>query len=184
MTMRLRDLSYEELDGAQKAVYDKIVAGVRGKVHGPFRALLHRPELLDRAQELGLYCRYNSGLEPRLSELAILVMSAFWRVSGEWYDHYPNAVALGVSREALEALRKGEPARFTAGDEQALYDFAMELNRTHDVSDETYQRALNALGQDKLVDLVGVLGYYALISMTLKVFKVPLPDGVQDPFAS
>jgi 4-carboxymuconolactone decarboxylase len=111
-------------------------------------------------------------------------MSAFWRVSGEWYDHYPNAVALGVSKDALEALRKGEPARFTASDEQALYEFAMELNRTHEVSDETYQRALKALGQDKLIDLVGVLGYYSLISMTLKVFRVPLPAGVQDPFAS
>jgi 4-carboxymuconolactone decarboxylase len=181
--MRVADLSYSQLNTEQKAVYDKIASGVRGKVHGPFRALLHRPKLLDCAQELGLYCRYNSALEPRLSELAILVMSAFWGVSGEWHDHYKNAVDLGVSKEALEWVRTRRPAKFGADDEQALYDFATELNTKHVVSDETYDRAVKELGEDQLMDLVGVLGYYTLISMTLKVYKVPLPDGVADSLA-
>lgn len=181
--MRIAEQPYDKLSAEQKAVYDKIVAGVRGKVHGPFRALLHRPLLLDRVQELGLYCRFNSGLEPRLSELAILVMSAFWGVSGEWHDHYQNAVDLGVSPEALEAVRTRRPATFTSPDEQALYDFATELNTAHEVTDETYARAVEALGEDCVMDMVGVLGYYSLISMVLKVYKVPLPEGVKDPLA-
>lgn len=181
--MRVARLGYDDLDPEQKAVWDEIVAGPRGKVYGPHTVWLHRAKLLSVGQAVGLYCRFNSGLPQRLSELAILVMSAFWQVGNEWHDHAPNAARLGVDPAALETLRIGGRPRFGQPDEQALYEFADELNRTHEVSDATYRAAEAVLGKDLVIDLVGVLGYYAWISMTIKAFRVPLPDGVANPLA-
>ena len=65
--------SLDSMDGAQRRVHDKIVAGRRGKIQGPLRAALHNAELADRWQALGELLRYNTGLTPRQSELAILV---------------------------------------------------------------------------------------------------------------
>mgnify|MGYP000141461090 CR=1 FL=1 len=181
--MRVKDLQYDELDAEQKAIYDEIVAGPRGKVHGPFKVWLHRAKLLDRGQALGLYCRYNSGLDRRLSELAILVISAFWKVGNEWTDHYQNAVDEGVDPDALEALRTGGTPAFTRPDEQILYDFAAELHRDNEVSDTTYARAEEVLGKDLIIDMIAVFGYYVLIGMTIKTFRVPNVPGASDPFA-
>ena len=181
--MRVRKLEYEDLTPEQKAVWDEIVAGPRGRVYGPHTIWLHRAKLLSVGQAVVLYCRYNSGLPARLSELAILVMSVFWSVGNEWHDHAPNALRLGVDRTALEALRTGKRPQFGKEDEQALFEFADELNRTHDISDATYQATVAVLGQDLVIDLVGVLGYYSWISMTIKAFRLPLPDGAADPLS-
>jgi 4-carboxymuconolactone decarboxylase len=181
--MRVPELSYDELAPEQKDIFDEIVAGPRGRVNGPFLVWLHRHELLRRGQALGLYCRFNSGLAPRLSELTILIVSSHWGAANEWHDHSGNAVKLGVDADALEALRVGSPAEFKQEDERALYAFVSELLKTHKFSDQTYKRAVEIFGQDLVIDLVGIVGYYCLIAMTLNVFEVPLPEGVPDPLA-
>jgi len=180
--MRLPKLSYEQLTPEQKKVWDEVVAGPRKKMHGPFFAWLHSAELLSRGQALGLYARFQSGLPQRLSELCILITSAHWKASGEWVDHSPIARDLGVDADALEALRTGKPAKFKKDDEAAVYALGTELLRTHEVSDATYKRAEDVLGQKGVLDVVAVLGYYGLIAMTLKAFKMQ-PEGVADPFA-
>lgn len=181
--MRVPELPYDELSPEQKSIFDEIVAGPRRRVNGPFLVWLHRHELLRRGQALGLYCRFNSGLAPRLSELTILIVSAHWGAANEWHDHSGNAVKLGVDADALEALRVGLPAEFKQEDERALYAFVGELLKTHKVSDQTYKQAVAVFGQDLVIDLVGIVGYYCLIAMTLNVFEVPLPEGVPDPLA-
>ncbi len=180
--MRVPTLSYEQLSPEQKVVWDDIVAGPRGKMHGPFFAWLHSPELLSRGQALGLYARYQSSLPPRLSELCILVTSSHWKASGEWVDHCHIAISQGVDADALEALRKGQPAKFKPDDEQVVYAISQELFKTQKVSDATYKRAIEVLGQRGVLDVIAVLGYYGLIAMTLKTFMFP-PEGVPDPFA-
>jgi 4-carboxymuconolactone decarboxylase len=125
--MRLPKLTYEQLTPEQKVSWDEVVAGPRKKMHGPFFIWLHSPELLSRGQKLGLYARYQSGLPQRLSELCILMMAAHWKAAGEWVDHAPIARQLGVDADALEALRKGQPAKFKSADEAAAYDLAQEL---------------------------------------------------------
>lgn len=180
--MRVPKLTYEELSPEQKVVWDEIVAGPRGKVHGPFFVWLHSPELLSRGQALGLYARYQSGLPQRLSELCILITAAHWKAPGEWIDHCPIATGLGVDAGALEALRTGKPAQFTAADDIAVYDLAQELLTTRAVSDASYKRATDALGMPAVLNVIAVLGYYGLIAMTLKTFMGP-PEGVTDPFA-
>lgn len=180
--MRLPKLTYDELTLEQKKAWDEVVAGPRKKMHGPFFAWLHSHELLSRGQALGLYARFQSGLPQRLSELCILITSAHWKAAGEWVDHAPIARELGVDADALEALRTGKPAKFKKDDEAAVYALAAELLKTHEVSDATYKRANDVLGQKGVLDIVAVLGYYGLIAMTLKAFKMQ-PEGVADPFA-
>lgn len=179
--MRLAKLAYDQLTPEQRLAWDEVVAGPRKKMHGPFFIWLHSPELLSRGQKLGLYARYQSSLPRRLSELCILMMAAHWKAVGEWVDHAPIARDLGVDAEALEALRKGLPARFKNADEMAAYDLGQELLNKRDVSDATYARVKAVLGERGILDLIAVLGYYGLIAMSMKAFALK-PDGVADPF--
>jgi 4-carboxymuconolactone decarboxylase len=179
---RLPDLEPERMSPEQRDAYQSILSGPRGVVQGPLLAWLQSPGLAHRAQELGAYCRYGTALSPRLSELAILVTGSFWRAGFEWHVHAPIGVAAGLDPEAVEALRIGTSPRLEREDEQAVFRFSNELLQTRAISDVTYQAAEMALGTHALVDLVGVLGYYGLISMTIKAFRVPVPSGAPEPF--
>lgn len=180
--MRLPDLDERHLTPEQRAVHDRIEAGPRGVVAGPLRVWLRSPELAERAQELGAFCRYRSSLPPRLSELAILVTGAHWRSGFEFATHAPLGIAAGLSPALVEAVRKGERPEGMTDEERAVHDLALELNRERFVSAATYARAEALLGQVALVDLVGILGYYTLICMTINAFEVPVPAGAPDPF--
>jgi len=175
------ELTLEALDSRQRAAYDAILAGPRGVVEGPLKVWLLSAELADRAQALGAFCRYGTGLPPVLSELAILVMGSFWKAEYEWFVHAPIAEGVGLAPAAIEALRAGR-APCLEGAQLAVYRFARELLERHEVSDDAYAFALRELGLKGLVELVGILGYYGLISMTIKAFKVPLPAGTPAVF--
>ena len=179
---RLPDIDPRRLDPAQRRVHDEILSGPRGIVEGPLRVWVNNPGLADRAQAFGAYCRYGTSLPPRLSELAIIITGAHWRAGFEWAVHGPIALEAGLDPEAVEAIRTGGAPRFAHADEAAVHAFASELLTERRVSDATYHSALAAIGQAGLIDLVGVLGYYGLISMTIRAFEVPLPEGIADPF--
>lgn len=181
--MRLRPPDPESLTPEQRAVRDAIASGPRGGVRGPLALWLHRPEMADRAQALGRWCRYDSALPPRLSELAILTTAAIWRSEYEWHAHRGPALAAGLSEEVIEAIRTGAEPSFPAEDEAATHAFARALHRERAVPRPVYDRAKAALGEAALVDLVAILGYYTLISMTINAFEVALPDGVERAFA-
>ncbi|HEX2654395.1 MAG TPA: carboxymuconolactone decarboxylase family protein [Xanthobacteraceae bacterium] len=180
---RVPELIPEKLSPEQRRVYDAIASGPRGVVQGPLRVWLQSAELADRAQALGAFCRFGTSLPPRLSELAIITTGAYWRAGFEWHVHAPIAVKAGVPEDAVEAIRAGKPARFVKSDEAAVHAFASELLETRRVSEATYQRAVTELGIKGVVELVGVLGYYGLISMTINAFEVPVPAGAKEPFA-
>ena len=180
---RLQPLNPETMGAEQRRVYDMIASGPRGRVEGPLLAWLQSPGLAERAQALGAFCRYGTCLTPNLSELAILVTAEYWRAPFEWYAHAPIAAKAGHTAENIEALRTGKTPSFTQEDERIVYDYARELLRTRQVSDATASRAHKILGDTGVVDLIGILGYYGLISMTINATKVPLPAGEKDPFA-
>jgi 4-carboxymuconolactone decarboxylase len=180
--MRIPDWKPEDLTPAQRKVHDAILAGPRGRVVGPLRVWIMSPELAERAQELGAFCRYHTSLPPRLSELAILVTGAFWEAGFEWHAHAPIAIRAGVPADALEAIRLGKEPKFAREDERAVYAFSRELWTKRRVSDATYRRTADLLGNETVIELVGILGYYGLISMTINTFEVPLPEGVAQPF--
>lgn len=169
---RIPPLDPENLSAEQKEVYDAIASGPRGAVVGPLAVWLNRVKLADTAQKLGQYCRYDSSLEPRLSELAILVTARIWDAAFEWQSHEPPARAAGLDHDIIEALRNDQEPVFDKPDEAVVYEVARTLNLQRGISDDLYNRAETLLGKDGLVDLIGVLGYYSLISMTIKAFDV------------
>jgi len=169
---RIADLDPDNLSDEQQAVYDDIVAGPRGGVRGPLAIWLNRPGLADKAQALGQYCRYDSSLSPLLSELAILVTARIWDAEFEWQAHVKHAQKAGLDQNVIDALRQNEEPIFRSDEESVVYHVARDLNLNRKISNALYARAEAALGRDRLIDLIGVLGYYSLISMTINAFEV------------
>ncbi|MGE3961685.1 MAG: carboxymuconolactone decarboxylase family protein [Dehalococcoidia bacterium] len=178
---RLTTLELDEMTPEQRAVAEAIASGPRGGIRGPFNAWLRSPQLADHGQQLGAYCRYGSSLPANLSELAIILTGKHWTSQYEFYAHARLALAAGVPEAAVEAIRTGGTPAFTDEREQLVHDFVTEYLRTSRVSDTTYQRALGLIGERGILDVVAIVGYYGLVSMTLNVFEVDLPDGVSPP---
>ena len=179
---RLPELDPEKFSPEQKKVHEAILKGPRGRVVGPLKVWLKNPGLAEHAQALGAYCRFGSSLPPRLSELAICITGSFWKANYEWFAHAPLAIKAGIDPAAIEAIRTGAKPTFTKADEQAIYDFVSEMVTTKRVSNATFERAKKELGETGVIDLVGIVGYYSLVSVTLNAFELPLPDGEKVPF--
>lgn len=167
----------DEMTDAQRQVYDAVVSGPRGKVVGPLRAALHRPELADKWQQLGEILRYRTSLPPRLSELAILVTARHWNSQLEWQQHQPAALKGGLAPAVTDAIRDGQRPSFRNGDEEAVYDYCIELHRDRKVSEPSYRRTLNLIGVLGIVELTALVGYYTMVAMTLIAHDIPLPEG-------
>jgi 4-carboxymuconolactone decarboxylase len=183
---RLPAIPAERLTPAQQALVDSIRSGPRGEatqIRGPFAVFLHSPDYGQLAQQLGGYCRHKTRVPPRLSEFAILVTAKLWRAQYEWYAHVPHAERAGVTPQTIAALRAGRLPKSAPTDELAVYDFVRELYRRKRVGERTYARLHALLGDDGMVELVGILGYYGLVAMTLNAFRVPLPAGEPPAFA-
>jgi 4-carboxymuconolactone decarboxylase len=170
---RLPALAREAMDAAQRAAADELIAGPRKGVKGPFIALLRSPELLARAQKVGEYLRFNSALPQRLAEFATLVVARTWTQQFEWFVHVPLALKEGTSAQTIDALRVGRRPGAMSDDEALVHDFTTELVAHHGVSDDTYRRCVERLGERGTVDLVGTIGYFVWMSMLLNVAHTP-----------
>ena len=168
------------MSAAQRQVFETIRSGPRGIVQGPLRVWLHSPELATRSQALGAYCRYETGLPARWTELAIITIGAFWRAGFEWHVHAPLAEAAGIPPDAIEAIRKGEEPASLAADEFTILRVTRSLIADRTVPPALFAEAAAQLGAKGLVDLVGLIGYYSYIAMTIVAFEVETPGG--DPF--
>jgi len=183
---RVRILEEKSLTPAQRALLDSIRSGPRGSsttIRGPFAVFLHAPAFGELAQQLGGYCRFKTGVPPRLSEFAILVTARLWRAQYEWFAHVPQAERAGVKAQTIRDLHKGRVPKAAPKDERAIYDFIQELYKTRRVSDKTFARVHALLGDAATVELVGILGYYVLISMILNVFRMSPPESESLSFA-
>ena len=183
---RVAVLAEDKLTPPQRALLDSIRSGPRGggvNIRGPFAVFLHAPEFGELAQKLGGYCRYQTGVSPRLSEFAILVTAKLWRAQYEWFAHVPQAERAGVKPATIRDLHQGRVPKSAPKDELAIYDFVQELYKTRRVSDKNFKRVSAILGEAATVEFVGILGYYVLISMILNVFRMPIPEGEPLPFA-
>jgi 4-carboxymuconolactone decarboxylase len=185
---RLALVPEERMNPAQRELLAALRAGPRGQSltpRGPFAAWMHAPEFGQIAQALGAHARYKTALPARLSEFAILCTASIWRAQYEWYAHAPIAEKAGVAPETVAALREHRVPETAQEDERAIYDFVAELYASRRVSDATYRRLHTLLGDAATVEFVGILGYYALISMTLNVFHMlppePTPLAFEEP---
>jgi 4-carboxymuconolactone decarboxylase len=181
---RLPTLSENTLTPDQRALAESIKSGPRGqfKMAGPFAVYLHSPGFGELAQRLGGHVRFKTSVPPRLSEFAILVTAQHWKAQYEWAMHAPMAEKQGVKPQTVRDIQAGRAPKSAPADEKAIYAFAEELYSKRRVSTATFNRVKKILGDAGTVELVGILGYYAMVSMTLNTFKVPLPQGMPAPF--
>ena len=170
---RIKDWKVEDLTSEQKEIHDTIINGPRGHVVGPLRVWLNNPGLARSAQTVGAYARYGTCLSKGLSELAIIVTGRVWSSEFEWEHHAPLAIEGGIDPKYVDTISLGKKPNFENPEEDAVFDFAAEANIVKNVSDNTYNKLVDLLGENAAIDIVGICGYYSLISMTLNVFKVP-----------
>ena len=161
----------------QQRVHDTIIGGPRGTIQGPFPAWLTNPGFADAAQKLGEYCRFGTTLPRDLAELAICVTAVHYRAEFEWWAHSRMAHEAGLPEAVTEALRRGREPPLESAAGRAVYRTAVALNSRHRLSDAEFAEAQDVLGEQGLVDVIGLCGYYALVSLTLNAFEVPVPDG-------
>ena len=178
---RLPAIDPEAMSLEQRQVYDDIISGPRGKLQGPFNSWLRSPELCSRAQLLGEFCRFNSSLPPRLSELAILTVARHMTCQVEWYLHEPIARNAGISTDIIEAIKERQTPEFANDDERAIYTVVKELIESHRMSDGAYSDALAHFDECGIVDLVGIVGYYIFVALTLNGFEILVPDTAEPP---
>jgi 4-carboxymuconolactone decarboxylase len=179
---RFRPLEYPELDAAQRKMVEDILAGPRDALRGPFNVLLRAPEMGNLAQALGAYVRFESSLPPTLREMAIIMTAAYWKSEFEWYAHKNAALSVGLDPAIVDAIAAGERPERMNREQTALHNLCAELLETRRVSDATFEEAMDALGERGVVDVIGTVGYYGLVSLALNLDEYPLPDGVEAQF--
>jgi len=180
---RLPPLCLEQMNEAQRKAAEELIAGPRKGVKGPFIPLLRSPELLARMQKVGEYLRFQSALSTRINEFVTLIVAREWTQEFEWFVHLPLAAKAGASAETLTALADGGRPPAMAEDEAVAYDFTTELVARRGVCDATYARALATFGEQGLIDLVGLIGYFTAISMVLNVAHTPPETSTGEPLA-
>src|SRR6201996_1334380 len=181
---RLTKLDPDKLTAEQKSLTDAIKSGPRGqfKMSGPFAVYLHSPSFGELAQKLGGHLRFQTSVPPRLSEFAILCTAQQWKAQYEWAMHAPMAEKQGVKPQTIRDIQAGRAPKSAPKDEMAIYAFVKELYAKKRVGAANYNRMKKILGDAGTVELVGILGYYAMVSMTPNTFKAPLPQGMPAPF--
>jgi len=181
---RLPALDLNSLTAEQHALVEAIKAGPRGRfiMEGPFAVYLHAPAYGELAQQLGAHLRFRTSLPPRLAEVAILCTGQYWKAQYEWMAHAMIAERQGVKPATIRDIQAGRTPKSAPVDEKAVYALVKELYATRRVSNATYGRVHKLVGDAGMVELVGILGYYVLVSLTLNVFRMPVPEGTPAPF--
>ncbi|WP_369138062.1 carboxymuconolactone decarboxylase family protein [Modestobacter versicolor] len=186
----------DELDDAQRALHRALagddwsagdsavpVTDETGRLLGPFNTMVLSPAIGARVSELGVALRHRSSLTGRERELAVLCVAAVERSGFEWAGHLRPALAAGLSEGELRTLLDGRAPASATAREQQVHRLVTSLARHRDLSDEEFQEAVRTLGVVVVVELVWLVGYYALIALSLRVGRAPMPGGRPDPFA-
>jgi 4-carboxymuconolactone decarboxylase len=186
-------LQPDQMNADQKKLLEALLAGPRGGGNtnseaiqrmlrgGPFNAWMRSPDLGNRLQNVGEYIRYKTSLPLRLNEFAILITAREWTSQYEWHAHYPLALKAGLEVKVADELALGKRPSAMSDDEAAVYEFCIQLHRNRNVDDATFNRAVALFGEQGVVDLIGVSGYYTAVSMTLNVARVMPPEDAPLP---
>jgi 4-carboxymuconolactone decarboxylase len=182
-------LHVDQMNNDQKIYFNSLMAGPisgtgsKGVVQGatslgaPFNVLLRSPILAERMRKVGEYLRFDSTIPKRLNEFAILITARTWTAQYEWFAHLRLALKEGLDPLIGEELAQGQRPSKMKADEEAVYEFCHELHTRHSVSDSNYNAVLKLFGEQGVVDLMMVSGYYVMVAMALNVNRSPLPEG-------
>ena len=176
---RYRELKRDELNEAQRRVWDDVVAGPRHAVPPPAHVWLNSPGLADHAHKLGAHVRFGTDFSPRLTEIAILVTARYWTAQFEWQAHARLARQAGLADEVIAAIAERRTPAVQRPRRAARLCFCSSFYRNHGVDDGLFETVKQRFGERGLVDLTGLIGYYSFVSVTLNVFEVPVPPGDQ-----
>ncbi len=174
---RLPPLAAEEQTPAQREAVEKITAGPRGDLVGPFIPLLRSPEMMNRLQLVGEYIRFDSVLSDELVELVILTVARSWDQQFEWGYHHPIALRKGLTEDVVDAVAEGRRPEGAPASVLAVWTLVDELQRTRQVSDATYAAAVAEVGEVGVVEAVATAGYYTTLAMTMNAAGTPPPEG-------
>ena len=174
---RFKPLEWDEMTPAQKTMMEHLFAGERRGAGGPFNVLLRSPEMGDLAQQFGASMRFHSSLPKKLNEMAIIITARHWTAQYEWTAHRKAAAEAGLSESIIQAIAAGKRPSSMDPAETVVYNFGNELLNTKQVSDPMFKAAVDKFGERGVVDLIGVMGYYQLVSMLLNVDRYPLAPG-------
>jgi 4-carboxymuconolactone decarboxylase len=158
-------------------------AAARGQPTGPWIALLRSPELMKRTRGLSDYLRFESIVPAWLREFVILMTARHWGQNYEWNAHYPIAIDEGLSPDIARAIAEGRRPEGMVAEEEILYELVLELQRNHSLSDDTYERAVERFGEQGVIEVVSLMGYYTMVSMILNTSRAPLPEGATPALA-
>jgi 4-carboxymuconolactone decarboxylase len=178
---RLHFPSVEEMTPEQRDVHAEVVSGVRGRMVGPLRAVIHSPDLARRWSRLGEYLRFSTCLPKKLNELAIIVTARRWNSQLEFLIHAEAGRTAGLDPRCVEAIRLGEAPAFADQAEAEIYEFARSLQQTGDVTEDLHAAVKARWGERGVVELTGVIGYYTMVSMTLNAHEIPIPPEAKAP---
>ncbi|MGC2695672.1 MAG: twin-arginine translocation signal domain-containing protein [Candidatus Angelobacter sp.] len=180
---RMPEIPPDKMTPEQKRAAEEFAAGRGVAVFGPFVPMLRSPEVMLRAKAMGDYLRYKSVLPALLNEFAILITARRWTQEYEWAVHQPIAVKAGLKPEITQALAEGRRPQAMSADEETIYEFCTELHHNQSVSDATYAKVLSKFGEQGVIDLIGVNGYYTFLAMVLNATRTALPKGAAAPLA-
>jgi 4-carboxymuconolactone decarboxylase len=180
-----RPNSWDALTPEQKDYVKGILTGPRGDISGPLSVMMASPGLGDLTQRAMAFARFSgregfSSVNPKYSELGILMVARVWTAEYIWNAHNRYAVQVGVPADVVEAIRLGKRPEKMEKDIETIYTFANEFLTNKKVSDATFQSARTVLGGDRgIVDLTGVMGLYQISSMMVVVDQTPLAEGAK-----
>ncbi len=178
---RMPPIPADRLTDAQKKAAEAFAEGRGYAIRGPFVPLIRSPEVMLRAKAMGDHLRFKSTLGPRLNEMVILITAREWSQQYEWQAHHPIALKEGLRREIADAIADGRRPAGMAEDEEAAYDMATEILRMKRVSDATYRRAVAKFGEQGVIDLLGVTGYYTFLAIVMNATRTALPENMAEP---
>jgi 4-carboxymuconolactone decarboxylase len=181
---RMPPIPADKWTDAQKKAAEEITSGPRKELVGPFIPLLRSPEFMSRLQRVGEYLRFNTKLGSNISEFIILLIARQWTQQFEWYSHESLALKAGIKPETIKAIAEAHRPPEMTPDETMIYDFVSELRLRQSVSDPVYGQIVNRFGEQGVIDITGLCGYYTLLGMLMNTARTPLPPGKTPPLAT
>jgi len=177
VTDRMPPIPMDQMTEAQKKAAEEVIAGPRKALVGPFNPLLRSPEFMSRLQRVGEYLRFNTKLGSNISEFIILLTARQWTQQFEWDSHQDLALKAGIKPETIKAIGEGRRPGTMTPDEEMVYEFCTELRLHQSVCDASYAQIASRFGEQGVIDIVGLCGYYTLLGMVMNVARTPLPAG-------
>jgi len=185
---RFAPIPPDQMTPEQRALAAAIQGGPRAAVPGrdnaiggPFNPWLRSPATGDLLQQLGAQLRFRTSIPAALNEFAILITAREWSSQYEWYAHHRLAMAAGLPASVAADVAAGRRPEGMDEDTRIVWEFCTELHRDRVVSDATFDAAKRRFGEQGVIDLIAVSGYYVIVAMTLNTARVGLPDGVAPP---